>query len=304
MGAFGYVPMPQEVAKFRQELRNAYGADTFYGAKPNLQGLHKTKPFAFLWDAEIALFGKTLPEWDQKHGTCVSQGFGRAATDRIYRQAGVEGRPIKPVEVCFETIYIGSRINVGCGQLGSSEGSCGSWAAKYLHDYGALPRGVYGQYDLTHPQEDWAVSMSNPGGGVPQALLTASAPFRVQQVHHVQSAREAADCIAAGYSVSCPSQQGFTTTRDSRGMCHAQGTWPHNMEVRGYFIDDRGQLCFIPEQSWGSAHSPDGPDHIFLQGGQQVQLPQGAFGCDEQTFDSMVRAGDTWAVGYVPGIPK
>src|SRR5437763_1529398 len=55
-------------------------------------------------------------------------------------------------DLAQEVIYGGSRVEVGGGRL-RGDGSVGAWAAKFVHDYGVVPRGVHGRYDLSRYDE-------------------------------------------------------------------------------------------------------------------------------------------------------
>src|ERR1043165_6951563 len=60
------------------------GEEPLFGdARSELAGFGAGK-CVLLQDAEVKLFGKTLPSWMQRRGTCVSQGTGRGCQDSLY----------------------------------------------------------------------------------------------------------------------------------------------------------------------------------------------------------------------------
>lgn len=68
----------------------------------------------FHWTAELKLFGKMLPAYHQTIGSCVSQGWGRAAQDQLLIDAAIRLEPEdlpaelkKDLIVATEPIYGG-----------------------------------------------------------------------------------------------------------------------------------------------------------------------------------------------------
>lgn len=147
-------------------------------------------------------------------------------------------------ETASEDIYGGSRVIIGKGRLGRGGGSVGAWAARWVNEYGALPRGKYGSVDLSkydvNRVTEWAVK------GPPQELLPFSKEHPIQTVSLVETYEQLRDLIANGYPVTVASSQGFSSKRDKDGFAAPQGTWQHQMCIAG--IDDEykrpgGLIC-------------------------------------------------------------
>ena len=89
------------------------------------------------------------PKRKQTIGDCVAHGAAYAvdavkSVDIILKNEFEEWVE----ETATEDIYAGSRVQIGGGRI-RGDGSIGAWAARYVNEYGALPRGKYGNVDLT-----------------------------------------------------------------------------------------------------------------------------------------------------------
>jgi len=275
----------------------------FSAAQPSLTGYWRSltergETGVFLQDAESELFGRTLPAENQKRGTCVSRGTMRAVRDSYYWSIVERDEIARPVDLCFETIYGGSRVQIGKGRLGSGDGSVGAWGAQYVHDFGLLPRGVYGGIDLSQPREDLAVEWGLPNEGVPPVLIAPGREHLVGACHFCPTVEAIADAIAAGYGVAYCSNV-IWGDRDQYGMARPVTSGGHCEEVCGVFTGQRGDLCFVRQQSWGSR--PNGPDVLTYAGGTK-RLRQGSYGCFAEDMARGLRSGgEAWAFGHVTG---
>ena len=103
----------------------------------------------FLWKIHKQVTGLDSDEENQgNYGSCV--GFGTtAAVEASMVYQIYTGKQEEWKELCQEITYGGSRVEIGKKRLGRSQGSIGAWAAEFVKQYGVLPRGVYGKYDLT-----------------------------------------------------------------------------------------------------------------------------------------------------------
>jgi hypothetical protein len=309
----GWVRNDEAIDAFCQTLsaRSPNGQVAFGAAKSEFKGTWKRlaergSSGVFLQDAEMILFGRYLPADSQARGTCVSRGTFRACQDSYFHSLTIAAQIGTPAMLCFEPIYGGARVNIGRGNLGYSDGAYGAYAAQWVHDYGLLPRGKYGQWDLSKAREDLAVDWGNPGRGVPRELIEQSKGHLVASCFQCQTLDDVADAIACGYGVAfcCNSlwqiPDGQSTRRDADGMCRPVTGGAHCEEVRGIFIDHKGRLCFLRQNSWGDY--PRG-GRLRLKDGRELELPPGSYGA---FADDMQRAmassgGDVWAFGGIQG---
>lgn len=188
-------------------------------------------------------------------------------------------------ETATEDIYAGSRILIGGGLNG--DGSMGVWAARYCNDYGAVPRGKYGEIDLSNYSGGRAKSWGDDG--VPASLLHVAKQHPILTVSRVDTYEQARDLLSNGYAVTIASNQGFRSTRDKEGFAKPKGEWAHAMCLLG--VDDSpkrpGVLCV---NSWG--YWNDGP--------KRLNQPEGSFWIDADVLENnILSAGDSWAYsGY------
>lgn len=245
------------------------------------------------------LAGPARPCAFQRRGTCVGQGTYRALQDSLYRQID-DGEIGIPVEIAYEPIYGGSRVNIGKGKI-RGDGSIGAWAAQWLAMYGMTPRAMYGTIDLSNPHEELAVRWGNPGVGVPRDVISASADFKVA-AHKCETTDDIADALAAGYGVAVCADQVYGDTRDQNGMTRPASRGGHCEELCGVFLDANDRLCFQRQGSWGRDW-PRGPGSIRFKGGALTLRP-GSYGVYADDIENGLRGGgEAWAV-KVLGLPR
>jgi len=294
----GCIIDPRETDAVCQRLSDAGEIVSFAAGQRSLRG-HGVGRNVFLWRAEVELLGKHPGTCFQGRGTCVARGTFRACQDSYYHDICYGGLLGDFVELAFEPIYGGSRVDIGSGRLGRGDGSIGAWAAQWVHDFGLLQRGNYGSIDLTGEREDLAVSWGNPGVGVPRELIDASAAYLVD-VHRADTVEDIRDGIAAGYGCAFCSQTlwqnpnaGSNNRRDADGMCRPVGSGGHCVALRGVFSDRRGNLCFVHQQSWGN-ECPSGPNRIHTDDHQEIELPPGCCGIFADDVMKPLRSGEAW----------
>lgn len=204
-------------------------------------------------------------------------------------------------ETSTEDIYGGSRVNIGKGELGSSGGSFGAWAAKYVNEIGTLARIDYGKFNLSKYNYSIANKWGLPGNGVPDFLIKEANKHKIRTVSLIKTYTEARDALANGYAITIASNQGFATNRDREGFSYPQGTWAHQMSLIG--LDDIGEDCskkrpgVLCQNSWG-------PDWIV--GPKRHEQPDGSFWIDADVLESRILSnGDSWAFSDYDGfLPK
>ncbi len=235
-----------------------------------------------LYKAYQDAIGKPQPDYPaQQIGDCVSFGHGHGA-DLLQAIEIALGEPTAWKETDTEYIYAASR-KIG-GMLGGGDGSYGSAAVKAMTTGGFVTREMLqadGAYSGSRARQ-WGRS------GPPAAVEALAAKFKLGGAALVSTKDDLVAAIGNGYPVTVCSNQGFTGTRDNQGFCRASGHWGHCMVIAGIRFDRPG-ACIL--QSWGPA-TPSGP----LDLGQ----PTFSFWADMATVESMLRAGDSWALSKAP----
>jgi hypothetical protein len=248
----------------------------------------------FFWEAEEILLGGIRPAHRQTIGDCVSHGTARAAEDLLMTQMFLQGRDERWIgEMATEIIYAGSRVEIGGGRV-SGDGSVGSWAMKWLADYGLLPRGLYGSLDLRAYNGTLARELGRRGAGVPNQLEPEAKLHPVKGIFPVRSADEVWNAIGGLCPVVVCSNLGFRTVRDSLGFCAEEGSWAHCMGLRGRCTVKGGRRAFVWQQSWGN--SPTGNNRVALESGRDIVLPQGCFLSGVSSVDRAAKQNDTFAL--------
>lgn len=264
------------------------------------RGITAILPF----QCEMRVWGHYLPAHTQQRGTCVGQAIARALQDSLYyglHRGGVIGRVIR---VAFEPIYAGARTHIRRQSLGQGDGAIVADAARFVHDYGILARGVYGDFDLTQPREDLAVFWGSSGQHVPAPLVYAAAEHP-GTVYWCPTFEDACDCLAAGYCVAIGCSRVHTPLRDAQGMCRFYSTAAHCLELCGVFLlpswNGRAETVWqhtglVVQQSWGDY--PRGPDRLVTFR-DTIALRQGAYGITADEARAMFHSSaDVWAFSW------
>ncbi len=247
---------------------------------------------AFLWAAAEIVTGARLPPRNQgKVGSCVAFGTARAIEYSMLAEI-VSGEKEEFKALATEVIYGGSRVEIGGGKLGRGDGSIGAWAAKWVHQWGLVARGVYGKVDLKTYSETRCKEYGS--GGVPAELETIAKTFPVQTITQVKTWQDAKKALAQGYGIAICSNVGFSMARDSNGISKPSGSWGHCMCLAGYATIEGAEYGRI-DNSWGDMahHGPTGPGNPGPEG----------FYTAAATVGKMLSAGDSWAFSSVQGFP-
>lgn len=197
-------------------------------------------------------------------------------------------------ETSTEDIYGGSRITIGQGRLGNGGGSVGAWAAKWVSDYGALPRGKYGDIDTTKYSKDRVVNWGR--NGVPKSLVLEIKKHPIQVTSQVSSYEQARDLIANGYPITVCSNLGFSNQRDKNGVSKPSGSWAHCMCIIGVWDEGNIRRLLI-QNSWGISWNSGPKTH---------NQPDGSFWVEADVVEKyMFSQNDSWALsGYTGFEPK
>lgn len=230
----------------------------------------------------------------QTIGDCVSHGWGLGVDVLKAVQIVAGEAEAFEVETATEAIYALSRVEIGGGRLGNSDGSIGAWAAKSVTEYGTLLRKAYDGVDFSTYSGPKARSMGRRGAGLPDQLEDVAREHPVRTVSLVSSYEEARDAIANGYPIPVCSGQGFASKRDAQGFARPSGSWAHCMLFLG--VDDSGNrpglLC---QNSWGTD---------WITGPKRHDQPEGSFWVDAEVADRMLRKDpDSFSMSGFEGYP-
>ena len=258
----------------------------------------------YQWEAYFALFARPPPCKDQNPiGSCV--GFG--TTTGVERMQAVQivaqNKPFEFKHLCEEFTYAGSRHEIGQDRI-KGDGSNGGWAAEWVKKGGMIPREVVGKYDLTKYDPERCRAWGRTGA--PDDLEPIAREHIVGDITRVETWTQAKKCLASGYGISMCSDVGFNkpgtrwgyvdpATRDSRGICNANGQWNHCMILDGYHVDVDGNEYGHVENSWGpQAHAgPVGWGNPTTAG----------FWTSAETIQRMLSKRDSWAFSDLRGFP-
>lgn len=307
-GNFGYTPNPEGTAAFLTELDRPLFSEAGQDAIANARGVN-TLLYRAAYAAHQKRYGTPFVCGKQGIGDCVSFGWAHAIyiAQCVDWEDGQLAEP--PLLPATESIYGGSRVEArgkdgrGLSAVGGySDGSYGGAAARWCRDWGV----IYRKDALATYSPDRAKAWGAFGNGGPNdngRLDEQAKSHPCQHVALVRTFDEAAAAIESGYPVAVCSSAGFSSTRDADGFCRRQSTWMHCMvfisvrygtgDAGGDAVDTSGRRGLLCLNSWGPTwvRGPKWPS----------DQPDGSFWVDEQTVNSMLRGGDSFAVGGVAG---
>lgn len=299
--ATGWVDFPEAVAETCAQM----GVQPFYAAAPALF-VDPAEGAAFLWKAEEKVLGRKPLPWDQNPvGSCVGFGWTRAAQDcMLVEIASGEPEEYPGADLAPEVTYGGSRVEVGGGRI-RGDGSVGAWAAKWVVEWGVVPRGVYGSLDLTRYDPDTCRRLG--AQGVPDQVEQLARQHPVTAVAKVTSGQEGWAALMAGKPIAVCSNRGFSMRLDGDGFCSPQGVWQHCMEFAGAFTHPARGRSVVVRNSWadylGAGFRPvryvkaDGTEGTF-------ELPPGCFCTTLGVAADMLAQGDSFALAGLKGWEK
>ncbi len=286
----GWVSDPDEVANVVADLPHKAFGDTPAG---RIQELPKQ---VFGWQRVEKLLARPPPIKNQGSvGSCVSFGTNtaveRTLAGEIVRRGGGHAEWTRFAE---EVTYAGSRVEIGGGRI-RGDGSVGAWAAKFVTQWGMVPRKAYGGTDLSEYSEqrcrDWGRA------GVPDEFEGIARKYPIKSTTQVKAWEELKAAVAQDYYVAICSNQGFASRRDANGVARASGSWAHCMACDGYYIDQTtGKEYGHIVNSWGTEWI-SGP----VGWGNP---PADGFWAESATVDRMLKQGDSWAFSGVTGFPR
>jgi hypothetical protein len=254
-----------------------------------------------LTDAAVAVLGSWLPIRNQGDvGSCVSFGTATAIEHLLLIQiANAMNAGLPPPEyrdLVQEVIYGGSRVEVGGGRI-RGDGSVTAWAGEFVKKWGVVPRGVYGDLDLSAYSTRLCRKLGSTG--VPDNLETVARESPVKGITFVRNADEAWKAIGQGYPIAVGAQLGFGSrgpwNRDQDGFVRASGSWSHCTAILGR-VTVGNRKGFLLMNSWGDSV------HRGPKGGKNIP-DSGCFFVEYATADRMFREGDAIAFSDAVGFP-
>jgi hypothetical protein len=247
----------------------------------------------FYFDFFRKVLGKDTPNYAQEVGDCVSFGAKNAieylaCIDIFVRGEAEKFRPIFP-----PYLYGTGRVFIGNGQLGNSDGSLGSWQAKAVEKYGAIPSDEEGtpKYSGTVARQ-WG---RRPGP--PDKFVELGKQHLVQSTVKVETWEDFVKFICNGYPVTVASNVGFEMQAGSDGFHNRSGSWAHQMCFIG--VDDEYEKpygCLL--NSWSDVH---GSIKDFKTG---EPWPKGTLRVHKKDIESMLAQGDSFAYSQWVGFPE
>jgi hypothetical protein len=281
--SFGWIDDADAVATASNEVPRFAESEAFRGTWTGPEDV-------FLWEACRNVTGDLLSPRDQgRVGACVGFGTASAIEHLLCVQIAIDRRHgFRPLAA--EAIYAGSRVEIGQGRV-RGDGSVGVWAARFVQDYGIVPRGRYGALDLLEYRENVCRDLGRRG--LPGDVEAIAKQHPVRSIANVRSWDEAVAAIRNGYPIAVCSRQGFVMNRDGEGFCMPAGVWMHCLALVGIQGGRRPGGFLL--NSWGAtAHSgPRGAGSPSVAG----------FWADATVIDGMLRQGDSWAFSDAVGFP-
>lgn len=304
MSDYGYVPHPDETAKYCESLPPFGDAVARAVAEDNNQDSFLYRPLVYClsncdeqtqarWLIKDGEYIRLKSYNQGSIGSCVGNAEGMclsltAALDIIERNEPESFKYMASAEACY-----GFSREVG-GMLGRGDGSYGSAAAKADCDIGTLWQTNYlANYDLT----EYSVSRCREWGysGVPRELKSLASEHKLFSSYRVNNADEAWGLIGAGYPINQCSGLGWSSTRDNEGACRQTGSWAHSMCICGRRTTQAGNKLFLIINSWG-----DG----WCKGSLFEDQPPGSFYASYESIDSAMKQNDSFVKININGIQR
>lgn len=288
----GAIIDPVETDKVCNALA-AMGCDPMLdSARPQLKGFWESTGYApiFLTDADDDT------AWFQAHGTCTGQGWGHALQTSIRYSVKFGNRIGAIVNIAWEPLYIAARRIIGKDSLGRGDGACVPWLAQAGYQLGMAVRRPYGSVDLSKPQEDWAVNLSQPRAGqLPQDILKAMSGFKLAAGMKVPNLDIAADALASGYGLVRGADRATGSVRNADGITRTVQCGGHCEHLCIVFKDIKGRRIWGERNSWrGTPSQPHGDATFKLADGSERPVPDGVGGLYDDDVQYYIDHGDLW----------
>jgi hypothetical protein len=279
---------PRETERVMNTLSACGANPCLDSARPQLKGFWESrgKQPVFLTD------GDDDTAWSQSHGTCTGQGWGHGLQTSI-RWSLTKNKIGRKVSIAWEPLYIMARTIIENARRG--EGACVPHLAEVGYRYGLLERKAY-SVDLSHPQENWAVQLSQPGAQkIPSDILEAMRPYPLRAVMQVTDLDLACDALAAGYALVRGADRATGAVRDANGITGTVQCGGHCEHIPIVFIDKYGDRIWGERNSWrGASSQPHGNATFKCSDGSERQIPDGVGGIRDKDVQYYIDHGDLW----------
>lgn len=306
--SFGYVPNPRALAA-QLEKQPAVYTDQLNNLPYDLDKTTLTYRFLVraLQGSKWVSNGRLRSLNQGSAGTCVGAGTAGAcdvtAACDIYMRGDPEkmpeGQSGVPSRCSLDWCYASGRHIAN--QLGSWQGSNGSWSVDALTQWGSIWSIKYGEYDLSEysiPRTlEWARK------GVPEPLKKAASENKFRAYVNAKTPEQACALIQNGYGVLVCSSYGFEGTRDEDGAIRIRGTWLHCMYWNAYVVVKRGSTkkrYFTNTNSWSDSYLANGGP----LGPETPDMPFGSWNVHWDDAAKVLKAGDSWSVGGFDGFKR
>lgn len=247
--------------------------------------------YRMLWEITREVLGKDPPNVPQLDGDCVAQAAQRVI-EQVQCQEIKAGDAEEWHPIFAPYLYGTGRVQVGGGQMRGSAGSVGSWQAKAVELYGAVPADAPGV-----PKYSKAISVQYGNNGPPKELLEMGKKHLIQTTSRIRSRADLKIALQNWYGCTVASNQGFEMMARSDGYHYPSGSWPHQMSIIGFGVDERGVEYACVLNSWGDVH---GKVKDFKSG---VIWPVGSMRVKMSVIDGMIGRGEVFAYSRFQGFP-
>jgi hypothetical protein len=253
----------------------------------------------YLWKAHLQLMGHLPPPRDQNPtGSCVGFGTTRAIERSLVTQILATGGHKSEFSYFSEEVtYAGSRYEANGNRPPRfrGDGSNGGWAARFVTEWGMVPKAKYEGHDLTEYSASRARSWNNTG--VPDSLEPVARKFPVKSAARITTWHNAKKALASGYGIQIASSMAVGRQRDANGVAQARGSWAHSMCLDGYHTDTDGREYGHVENSWSQVNYHVGP----VGWGEPTTA---GFWVESSVIDRALREGDSYAYSGATGFPR
>lgn len=276
----GWTPNPAGVARIMATLP----LPTFAAGAPHLMGFAAQD--VKLYTAWKEVNGDKFPSYPaQEIGDCTSFGTGHGIDLLACVQIALSKRSEVWKEACTEALYGEGRELAH--MLGSGDGCYGGAVGKAANQFGVTTREQVGPYSGQRAKQ-WGRT------GTPAEVKAEGKDHLLQTISLVTTWDELQAALSNGYPVTVCSNQGFSMTRDSKGICRPSGHWAHCMLICGILYVGSQDECAVIANSWG--------DQAF-SGPTPEGMPPFAFGAQKSVVERMLALEDSWALSSFQGFP-
>lgn len=295
---YGYIPDPVACEKLAMASESVYGrGDDLPRDMDRSSFPYRLLAFALKKNPRLVRGDELLTRNQGSHGSCVGHGTARMAATNLAADILVRELPHEwPADESGQVVDVSPSWLYGAsrqvpGQLGSWEGSNGSWAVRALCDYGMLFELDYGVVDLTSYRaidcNEWEAR------GVPADSIALAGAHKFRARALVEDIEQWVGLVQNYYAATVCSSLGFRKTRDEWGRSVPSGRWAHCMVGgMGYFakqIKPQTWLRMILIQNSWYANWISGPLNPHCP-----DQPEGSFWVDLDVAERMLGYGDTW----------